>query len=124
MYNLVIYYGKETLLLANPRLNHTTRVCLSLMEPLKNMGYDLYTDRFYTSPILASELLQIGTTITGTVMCNKKNLPVSVKSKKQKKGDMDTYRKGPMVVVQWTDKRTITTLTTKHANSLVTVPSR
>ena len=83
MYNLVIYYGKETLLLANPRLNHTTRVCLSLMEPLKNMGYDLYTDRFYTSPILASELLQIGTTITGTVMCNKKNLPVSVKSKKK-----------------------------------------
>ena len=74
--------------------------------------------------MLASELLQIGTTITGTVMCNKKNLPASVKSKKQKKGDIDTYRKGEMIVIQWTDKRTITTLTTKHTNSVVSVPSR
>ena len=100
MYNLVIYYGKETQLLIIPALNHTTLVCLTLMEPLKDLGHDLYTDRYYTSPMLASELLQIKTTITGTLMCNKKNLPASVKSKKQKKGDIDTYRKGAMVVVQ------------------------
>ena len=83
LYNLVIYYGKETQLLRNPLLNHTTLVCLTLMEPLKHLGHDLYTDCFYTSPMLASELLQIGTTITGTVMCNKKNLPASVKYKRK-----------------------------------------
>jgi hypothetical protein len=116
MYNLVIYYGKETQLLTRPGLNHTTNVVLTLMNPLANLGYDLYTDRFYTSPVLASELLHISTTLTGTVMTNRKNMPNAVKSKKQKKGEVDTYMycKGPMVVIQWTDKRTLTALTTKH----------
>ena len=124
MYNLVIYYGKETQLITKPGLNHTTNVVLTLMHPLSDLGYDLYTDRFYTSPMLATELLQMHTTLTGTVMCNRKNMPAAVKSKKQKKGDVDTYSKGPMIVMQWTDKRTLTTLTTKHANSMVSIPSK
>ena len=61
MYNLVIYYGKETLLTIIPGKNHTTNVIMTLMEPLANMEYDLYTDRFYTSPEVATELLQIST---------------------------------------------------------------
>ena len=124
MYNLIIYYGKETQLLTRSGLNHTTTVVLTLMDPLKDLGYDLYTDRFYTSPILAEELLSIGTTLTGTVMCNRKNMPAASKFKKQKKGEVDTYRKGTLVVVQWTDKRTLTTLTTKHTNTMVSIPAR
>lgn len=124
MYNLVIYYGKETQLVVKQGLNHTTNVVLTLMEPLKNLGYDLYTDRFYTSPILASELLKIGTTLTGTVMCNRKNMPAACSSRKQKRGDVDTYRKGPLVVVQWTDKRTMTTLTSKHTNAMISIPAK
>ena len=103
MYNILIYYGKETLL-TKTALNHTTNVVLTLMDPLGGLGYDLYTDRFYTSPILAHELLKINTTLTGTVMCNRKDMPAAVKSKKQKKDDVDTYVKGKMVVMQWTDK--------------------
>ena len=71
MYNLVVYYGKETQLLSRPGLNHTTNVVLTLMAPLAGLGHDLYTDRFYTSPLLASELLYIDTTLTGSVICNK-----------------------------------------------------
>ena len=123
MYNIIIYYGKETQLILKPGLNHTTNVVLTLMDPLKDLGYDLYTDRFYTSPILAEELLSIGTTLTGTVMCNHKNMPAASKSKKQKKGDVDTYCKGSLVVVQWTDKRTLTALTTKHTNTMVSIPA-
>lgn len=124
LYNLLIYYGKETQLVSTA-FNHTTNVVLTLMDPLTGRGYDLYTDRFYTSPLLACQLLPLHTTLTGTVMCNRKDLPVAVKKgKKQKKGEIDTYAKGKMVVVQWTDKRTITTLTTKHANTMVSVSSR
>ena len=118
MYNLIIYYGKETHLLTRPGQNHTTSVVLTLMDPLKDLGYDLYTNRFYTSPILAEA------TLTGTVMCNWKNMPAATKSKKQRKGEVDTYRKGAIVVVQWTDKRTLTTLTTKHTNTIVSIPAR
>ena len=126
MYNMLIYYGRETQLLTSPALNHTTNIVLTLMNPLQNMGYDLYTDRFYTSPQLATELLSIGTTLTGTVMVNKRDLPAAVKytRPKPKNGDVTTYRKGSMVVMQWTDKRTLVTLSTKHSNSMVSMQSR
>lgn len=125
MYNLLVYYGKETQLITTRNLNHTTKVVLTLVSPLANKGYDLYTDRFYTSPEIASELLQIDTTLTGTVMTNKRNMPAAVKcAKKHKKGDVATYRKGSMVVMQWTDKRTLTTLSTKYGNTMVSVASR
>ena len=88
------------------------------------MGYNLYVDRFYTSPELATELLRIGTTITGTVMSNRRNMPAKVRETRQKRGDVAAYRRGPQVVVQWTDKRTLFTLSTKYTNAMVSVPSR
>ena len=71
MYNLLIYYGKETILTAPSSLNQTTRVVLTLATPILDKGYDIYTDRFYTSPELAEELLKHTTTITGTVQSNR-----------------------------------------------------
>ena len=90
---------------------------LTLMAPLTDLGYDLYTDRFYTSPMLVEELLRVETTLTGTVMTNRKNMPAATKCSKQRRGDVSTYSKGKMVVMQWTDKRMLTTLTSKHDNS-------
>jgi hypothetical protein len=66
MYSVLPYYGKETQLLDRPGLNHTTKVVLTLMAPVAGRGYDLYTDRFYTSPQLALGLGTIDTTLTGT----------------------------------------------------------
>ena len=125
LYSLVIYYGRETQLLSRPDLNHTTRVVLTLIQPLVNQGYDLYTDRFYTSPILASELASVGTTMTGTVVCNRKGMPLAVRQKHRRvRGETHTYRKGSMICMEWTDKRTVLALSTKHSNRMVDVPSR
>ena len=65
LHDIIIYYGKETKLTHIPGLNYTTNLVLMLMAPLANKGYDFYTDRYYTSPQLARQLLEIGTTITG-----------------------------------------------------------
>ena len=125
LYSVLIYYGRETELINRPELNHTTKVVLTLMEPIANMGYDLYTDRFYTSPTLALELAAIKTTLTGTAMANRKDVPQALKQKrKRKKGDVSTYHKGNMVVTEWTDKRTLIMLTTKYSNKMIDVPSR
>ena len=64
--NLLIYYGKDTEL-ARPQLPHTVRVVLTLVSnsDLEHKGYDLYADRFYNSPLLATELLKEGVTVTG-----------------------------------------------------------
>ena len=48
------------------------------------MGYDLYTDRFYTSPTLALELAAIKTTLTGTAMANRKDMPQALKQKRKR----------------------------------------
>ncbi len=63
MYRLVIYYGKETQSVVRPDLTHVPRVVLTLVEPLSHKGYDLYTDRFYTSPVLAPELQQVNSNL-------------------------------------------------------------
>ena len=68
----------------NLSLQHTTNVVLTLMHPLENLGYDLYTDRFYTSPALATKLLQRNKTLTGTVMRNRKEMPAAGKTKKNR----------------------------------------
>ena len=95
-----------------------------LMDPLENLCHDLYTDRFYTSPLLAEELLQLGMTLTGTVMSNRKNIPAAVKIVMQKKGDVATYTIQQMVVMQLTDKLTLISLTTKHDNSMISIPPK
>ena len=87
--NMVMYYGKETQLITAPALNHTTKVVLTLISPLANMGYDLYTILQ-----LATELLRIGTTLTGTVMVNKKDMPAATKSAlKQKRRCLDILQR-------------------------------
>ena len=64
LYNVCIYYGKNTELV-RPDLPHTVRVVLTMTEGLEQKGYDLYIDRFYSSPLLAEELTAQGITITG-----------------------------------------------------------
>lgn len=122
---LVLYYGCETELIEKSGLNHTTRVVLTLMQPLAHLGYHLYTDRFYTSPTLALELDAIRTTFTGTAMANRKDMPLAVKQKRKRvRGEVKSYKKGKLVVTEWTDKRTLITLSTKHSNRIVDVPTR
>ena len=60
-----VYYGKETQLVDNDH-PHTVRVVETLVEPFHNKGYDLYVDRFYNSPLLATEMKKVGITVTGT----------------------------------------------------------
>lgn len=67
-FNVAIYYGKDTDLI-RPDLPHTARVVLTLADGLEHKGYDLYIDRFYNSPMLATEMTKMGITITGKKEC-------------------------------------------------------
>jgi hypothetical protein len=42
-------------------------------------GYHVYTDRYYTSPQLADELLNMNMVTTGTVMSSRKEMLESLK---------------------------------------------
>ncbi len=64
LHKVRIYFGKDTQLVEST-LPHTVRVVLTLCDHLHNKGYDLYIDRFYSSPILAKHLCDVGITVTG-----------------------------------------------------------
>ena len=124
MQRVCIYYGKETLLI-NTDHPHTTRVVLTLVQPYHNRGHDLYVDRFYSSPLLATELSKVGITITGTVQCNRKGLPKDVTTKnKEQIGTVKAARSGNILVLSWMDKRKVLMITTKHNNAMTDVRTR
>ena len=131
MHNLRIYFGKDTELIDQTDFSHTVRVVMTLVSHPGNKGYDLYTDRFYTSPALAVELQRVGITLTGTIQSNKRGLPMELKQKpktpkKQKmpKGSVESYRSGSIMALAWQDKRMILMLSTKYSNEMTDVVSR
>lgn len=118
-----IYYGKETQLVDSP-LPHTVKVVMTLVEPFHHQGYDLYLDRFYSSPLLATELSKVGMTVTGTVQSNRKGLPQVTAKRKDPQGTVRAARSGDMLALSWVDKRKVLMLSTKHSVSVVQVRSR
>ena len=99
------------------------------MEGLHNKGYDLYMDRNYISPVLATELSKVGITITGTMQTNRKGVPTAVKSgRKEPAGTVHAFRSddgsGDILVLTWMDKRKIVMLSTKHKVGMVLVRAR
>ena len=51
LHKVRIYFGRDTQL-EQPDLPHTARVLLTLTNGLHNKGYNLYVDRFYSSPLV------------------------------------------------------------------------
>ena len=99
MYTFSVY-GRETQLIKNDNF-HAVRVVQTLVEPSNNKGYDLYVDRFYTSPLLASELTKVGITVTGTVQSNRRGMPkdVAAKRKREPLGNIYTARSGNILAL-------------------------
>ena len=110
-----VYYSKETQLVEND-LPHTVRVVQTLVVLFHNKGYDLYVDRFYTSPLLASELTKVGITVTGTVQSNQNGMPKDVTSKREREphGNIRAARSGNILALSWLDKQKVLMLSTKH----------
>jgi hypothetical protein len=55
--------------------NLGTHVIMKLMEPYFGLGYNVTTDNFFTSKLLAEKLLAQRTTLVGTVRSHRRELP-------------------------------------------------
>lgn len=127
------YFGSQTTAaLIRPDLPVTVRLVVHLTQKLLDSGngtggYHVFTDRYYTSPQLAKELLDMGVNLTGTVMTNRKGLPPQVKptfTKKMKKGDLIAFHNTKLSVLSWRDKRVVTILSTVYDDSVENVERR
>lgn len=111
MYNILPYYGSITSKnLIKPQLPVSSRIPLHLYNNLlanvpDAQGYHMYTDRYYTSIILAEELLQIKCHLTGTIKINRKGIPDPIKKPKFGENKSIAYKKGRTMILSWKDKR-------------------
>ena len=124
-----VCYGRETQLVDWQDLKLSTRVVLTLLQPFQNKGYDLYVNRLYCSPLLATELSKVGITVTGVVQPNRYGIPKEARRCcKQPIGTVSAFwsddGRGDILVLTWAAKRKRIMLSTKHSASMVEVQKR
>ena len=93
-------------------------VVVSLLDEFFGKGYTLYTNNFYTSPLLCEDLLQKGIYSCGTVRINKKQFPKALldKSSKLKRGESVFCHHGHITAVKWLDRKEVFAMSTKFTN--------
>ena len=107
------YFGKTTTeSLPSSDKPFTTRIVLHLVDQLLNktsgVGYHVYTDRYYTSVLLAKELLQRQIYLIGTIQKNRVGLPREVKQLKLRNLQWKAYRHSDdLMALGWKDKRLV-----------------
>ena len=102
----------------------THAVVMKLVSPLKDRGHHVYTDNFYTSPCLFSELRESGFGACGTLRINRRGLPPAIKQKIRKGEKKVIKLDRSLIAIKWHDKRVVTILTTIHGGGNSNVQRR
>ena len=111
--NFEVYTGKSPGLFI-PELGATGSVVVRLTAPFQHQNYKIYTDRYYTSPLLSRHLLTVGIHSCGTVLTNRKQFPkVLIRRRKDmKRGDIDFLCSRDLSAVVWCDRAPLYFLST------------
>ena len=101
----------------------TYDIVMRLMSPFLGLGYKLYVDNYYSSPVLFQDLHNRKTAACGTLRCNRKGVPKELKNKKLSKGQHVAMhlRNGNLQVIKWKDKRDVVMLSTMHGAEFIAV---
>ena len=120
-YNLEVYTGKH-----GPQVHRlmglSARVVIGLTKPIHNFGHIIYTDNFYTSPVLAKYLAGQKTYLCGTMRHNRLGYPADIvktnaEVRRLPRGASEWRQcEDPhMIATAWKDKRMVYYLSTIHA---------
>ena len=95
-----------------------THVVMKLLSPYFGLGYNVTTDNFFTSPVLAQQLLTKRCSIVGTVRPNRRDLPPTTDSLALH--DSSFYEQGAMHLVKYQAKRAkaVFILSTMHKGAV------
>lgn len=125
-WNAYVYEGKQAqaLPLTNVVGASGAIVC-HLLSSLKNKGYHLYLDNFYTSIALAQYLRGTWTTcVCGTMRPNRARIPQVLKDANLLKGEYAFRRLGPVLCLKLHDRKVIYFLSTLHNTKFVSTRKR
>lgn len=119
--DFIVYVGKDTYAEQEniTGLGASGNIVAMLMKSYLNYGHSLYTDNFYSSPILSNYLFERTTNSCGTVRSNRLHMPKI--DEKLKKGDVAFRNSDICSVMKWKDRRDVTMITTMHENKMITL---
>uniref|UniRef100_A0A3Q1HBI0 Uncharacterized protein n=1 Tax=Anabas testudineus TaxID=64144 RepID=A0A3Q1HBI0_ANATE len=114
-WNFFVYSGQSRSPTGNS-LSYSAAMDL-LPFPLLGSGYRLFTDSFYTSPTLFTDLSEKTIGCCGIIRRNRTGFPqtkTNVLPQKAEKGDIRWIRTGKLLFVNWMDTRQVTMWSTVH----------
>ena len=118
-YCFTVYRGKQGEVRSSNGLAYD--VVVDLVKGLENQGYRLFTDNFYSSPILFEYLKANGFEACSTIDIKRLNVPKYLKSLKTELAKVCTERgegrwvwDKSLVYVMWTDTKVVTVASTMH----------
>lgn len=97
---------------------------MALVEKLQGRGHHIYTDNYYSSPALFTELREKGFGACGTVRVNRRGVPPEIKKNLAKGEICSVAIDETMVALKWADKRQVSMLSTVHDDSVLTKTRR
>ena len=102
------------------------RVVTELLDDqrLEGKGYIIYTDNFYSSPMLFRELIEKGFGACGTARKDRRGIPCSIRNTSLKKGEVVHSIDDQILTLKWHDKRDVFMLSTFHNSTMVTKSRR
>jgi hypothetical protein len=105
-----IYEGKSS----SPESSVGSDVVLRLTRPYQHNNHIVYLDRFFSSPYLLDELLQVGIRACGTVRKDRVGLPATYKSiaSEMQKGELRYWQRQELGALVWKDRRAVYMITT------------
>ncbi len=97
---------------------------LSMLEPYFDKGHRVVVDNYFNSPKLARYLISKKTYVLGTVQKRRKGMPKNRRMlRKMKKGEVEVFSDGSILVERWCDRRDVNMLNTFMEHSMVNVES-
>lgn len=97
---------------------------LSMLEPYFDKGHRVVVDNYFNSPKLARYLITKKTYVLGTVQKRRKGMPKNQRmSRKIKKGEVEVFSDGSILVERWRDRRDVSMLNTFMEHSMQLVES-
>ena len=94
--------------------NVVTNIVKDLLGDLHGKGHTLFTDRYYTSPTLASKLENENTALAETTNKKKKRYAFALKNPTLQRGEQMYRRRGNTLAICWKDKRNVYMISTRH----------
>uniref|UniRef100_A0A1Y1N5A9 PiggyBac transposable element-derived protein domain-containing protein n=1 Tax=Photinus pyralis TaxID=7054 RepID=A0A1Y1N5A9_PHOPY len=122
--DFIVYIGKDTNAYVEELkgMGSSGSIVGTLLKSYLDYGHSLYTDNYYSSPILSNYLFDRKTNSCGTVRLTRKHMPKL--SKNINRGDVSWKSSEKMLVIRWKDRRDVTMISTMHENKMVSLEKK